>query len=210
MKKVIIFDFDGTIADSIDYSVEVLHKMSKMTKYKLNKKEIKYKLRNYRTRDLIKEYNISKIQLFFLIFKIRSELKKTSYETKLFPNVKNTLKNLSEKYELILLTSNGKRTVNKILDRENLNCFSQKYFNSKLFGKHKKLSEIIKKNNYNLEEVIYVGDEVRDIESCRKINCDIISVEWGYKTKDLLEKYNPDQIISKPEELIEKLKKLKS
>lgn len=205
-KKIIVFDFDGTIADSLDSVVEILLNISKKTKYKLSKEKIKDYIRNKSLKDLIKEYKISKLQLFFLLIKARKDMQDKTDKIITFDGIKELLEKLSKKYKLILLTSNKKTNVNRFLEKEKIEFFSEKYFKSSLFGKDKILKKIIKKNNLKIEEIIYIGDEIRDIESCKKINCDIISVNWGFNSKELLKKYNPNYIISKPEELIDKLK----
>ncbi len=55
----------------------------------------------------------------------------------------------------------------------------------------------------NSEEVIYVGDETRDIEAAKKINSKVIAVSWGFNTKEALARHNPDFLIHQPSELLD-------
>jgi phosphoglycolate phosphatase-like HAD superfamily hydrolase len=66
----------------------------------------------------------------------------------------------------------------------------------------------MKINNLSSEEVIYVGDETRDIEASKKINIKVIAVSWGFNSGEVLAKHNPDFLIHKPSELIEVLRSL--
>jgi phosphoglycolate phosphatase len=71
-----------------------------------------------------------------------------------------------------------------------------------LFGKDKIIRSILKKRKLKSDEVLYVGDEVRDIEACRKLGIKIAAVTWGFSSKELLEKNKPDFLIDRAEEIL--------
>jgi len=194
--KTIIFDFDGTIADSFDIVANQLFEDSKQTNFTLSKQEIINDMRDKPLKEVIKEFKYSKIKIFFLIKKVRSEVKKALLKIKPFHLTKNTLDYLDNKgYELILLTSNNKENVDIFLKKHNIDIFKEKYFKSSLFGKSIIINKIIKKHNLKKDEVIYIGDEVRDIEACKQSKIKIVSCSYGYNSKKLLEKSNPDYLI---------------
>ena len=58
-------------------------------------------------------------------------------------------------------------------------------------------------NIEKLDKIIYVGDETRDIEACKKVGVPIISVGWGFNTSANLKKHDPDYFIEDPKELLE-------
>lgn len=60
----------------------------------------------------------------------------------------------------------------------------------------------------NREQVIYVGDETRDIDSAKKAGVKGIAVSWGFNSKKVLAKHHPDALIEHPQELIDILKKM--
>ena len=49
-------------------------------------------------------------------------------------------------------------------------------------------------------EVIYVGDEVRDITGAKNAGVKVIAVAWGYNSRELLEKHKPDFPVDTPQE----------
>lgn len=73
-----------------------------------------------------------------------------------------------------------------------------------LFSKSKTLARVLKEQNLTLAETLYIGDEVRDIESCQKIGLDILSVTWGLNDKESLQKAGGKTIDTR-EELLAKL-----
>ena len=72
-----------------------------------------------------------------------------------------------------------------------------------MFSKHKVLRKFLQKNFLTPEEVIYVGDETRDIEAAKKIKMKAIAVSWGFNSKEALAAQNPEFLIHKPNELID-------
>lgn len=203
MKKIIIFDLDGTIANSFDILVEILNDIAKQFNLELSKNEITQLIRNENLKDIIKKFKINKIKLFFLLLKIKKKMRDKIININSVPEIKEMIKKLDNKYTLILLTSNNKKNTEAFLKKENLNYFSKKYFSSGLFNKNKMILKIIKENKYNLNEILYIGDEVRDIQSCKLANIDIVAVTWGFNSKELLQKYSPNYLIKKPSEIID-------
>jgi len=64
----------------------------------------------------------------------------------------------------------------------------------------------LKSENLKSEEVIYVGDETRDIEAAKRTQIKAIAVSWGFNSKEVLAEHKPDFLIHKPHELIEVLR----
>ena len=64
------------------------------------------------------------------------------------------------------------------------------------------LLRAIKKYGMEKENVIYVGDEIRDIKAAMEAGIKVASVTWGYNFENVLSKYKPDFIINRPEDLL--------
>jgi phosphoglycolate phosphatase-like HAD superfamily hydrolase len=62
--------------------------------------------------------------------------------------------------------------------------------------------KILRRYGIRKEEVLYVGDEIRDITATKNIGVDIASVDWGYNSREGLEEHKPEYLISEPEELL--------
>ena len=71
--KVIVFDFDGTLADTYDAFIEIANSLSEEFGYKpVNEKE-QENLKNLSARDLIKQSEISVFKIPVLELSIRKE-----------------------------------------------------------------------------------------------------------------------------------------
>ena len=202
--KTFIFDFDGTIVDTFDSTINILHSISKYTSHNITKEFIKKEIRTKHIKEIINDFNINSVQMLLIMWKIRSELKKEREDINSITSMKEVLIELHKKgYHLILVTSNIESTVSHFLDKENICVFSEIYYKSGLFNKNKIINKIIKKNNLDKKEVYYVGDEIRDILCAKKSNINSISVTWGFNSKELLKEENPDYIIDSPQKLLE-------
>ena len=123
-------------------------------------------------------------------------------DIKLFEGVELILKQLRKRYRLGIVSSNSEENIKKILKENGVDkLFDYIYSASSLFGKHKNLKRLIKKYKLNLEEVIYVGDEDRDILAAKKVGIKVVAVTWGYNSKEKLMKEKPDYLVSSPKEL---------
>lgn len=202
-KTTIIFDFDGTIADTLDRIFEIINLLAVEVGFKkLTKKEFG-EARKKHPLKVIKQYKIPLWKLPFLIKKGQKMLSGNIDQIKFIPGMEKTLYQLKKKgYRLGILTSNSKENIEKFLSVNKLGIFEFVYCSGNLFGKSGSLRNILNKYNLKKEEVIYVGDEVRDIEACQKVGIEMIAVTWGFNSRETLVKYKPQFIIDKPEELL--------
>lgn len=200
---VVIFDFDGTIADSFPKWVEVFHKLSAEFGYHdLTEQQIQ-ELRNKSYKEIFKTVNISVFKIPFIVKRARVLLAETIPTTEPIKDLKEILLKLHKQgYKLGILTSNSQESVQQFLKNHDLEIFDLIYTGSSLFGKDKILKKLIKEQNLNPEDVIYIGDEVRDIASAQKVGIKIIAVSWGFSNKEILEKHQPSAIIDHPSQLI--------
>ncbi len=202
--KVIIFDFDGTIADTLDAIVKISNCLAADFGYKQTSlAEINY-LKNLSSREIIKQSGISIFKVPFLVRKVKSELTKEIQYLKPIPCIKEALIEIKEQGEqLFIITSNSKENFILFLEKNNMqDLFDFIYSGATLFGKSKIINNILQQQNINYKQVIYVGDETRDIEAAKKSNIKAIAVSWGFNSQEVLAAQNPDFLIHQPHQLI--------
>ena len=121
---------------------------------------------------------------------MKKKLAEKSDELKVLPEAPELIKKLKEKgYELGILTSNSFNTVKAFLKKYELESyFSFLRTDVSLFGKKKALA---KSKKVLGKKIIYIGDELRDIEACRKNDIPIVSIPWGLNSFEALEEHNP-------------------
>jgi len=200
--KLIIFDFDGTIADTLSFGIKIANTLSTRYNYGLITNENIDLLRGKSAQDVIKASGIPFYKLPFVAVSFQKEFSKVISALEPFKGINETLTNLKKHFELGILTSNSIFNVNYFLEKNKLqDIFSFVISNKGLFGKSKLMKKIIKNKNLKNDEVIYIGDETRDIEAAHLSKIKVIAVSWGFNTKELLEKFSADYIVKSPFEL---------
>ena len=206
MIKTIIFDFDGVLGDSLDAAVSVISTVGPKYGFpKVTKEEI----RDNGISGLISKYKISPIRLPFLVNEFRKELNKIIETVKPIKDIEVVLKELSKIYQLGILSSNSQLNLTSFIVKNNWSqYFSFVFSNSSLFGKHISLSKLFKERKIEKDEVIYVGDEERDVKAAKKIMIPVVGVLWGYESKEILGRQHPDFIAKQPSDLIKIVQKI--
>ena len=74
-----------------------------------------------------------------------------------------------------------------------------------ILEKDRAIKELLSQQALAPDEMIYIGDEMRDVDACRKVGMKIIAVCWGFNSKAALERKSPDYLVESPEELLKLL-----
>ncbi|MEA5581313.1 HAD-IA family hydrolase [Nodularia harveyana UHCC-0300] len=206
--KVIIFDFDGTIADTVDALVTIANRLAVEFGYiQITPEELDL-LKNFTPREIIKYSGISLFKIPFLLKKVKGELKEKIQELKPIAGIDAALIELhNQGYRLGIITSNSQENVTAFLKNNELEQFFDFIYSGvTIFGKTTIINNVLKQKKLNTQAVVYVGDEIRDIEASQKANIKVIAVTWGFNSPEALAKQNPDFLIHQPSELMEVMK----
>ncbi len=197
----IIFDFDGTIANTLPILIEVAEQWS-VTNMKLTV-ELVEELRGLPAQQALKRVGIPLRRVPTLVTRGRKELIGRLVDAKPFDGIIDVIEQLSRSNNLYVMSSNSDQNIKKFLKTYQLNqYFKAIYGNVSVFGKTKSLRKILKKERIAKTDSIYVGDETRDVEAAHKVGLKVASVTWGYNNKKILSTYRPDFLIEKPEDLL--------
>lgn len=207
MIRNIVFDLDGTIADSFIKMVQIVNDLSSKYGYgKLNKDKITF-LKSKGARWLISNLEIPIHKIPFLEKSIREEISKSVKDLKPISGIPLVLEKLRlGGITLGILTSNSKENVQIFLKRNDIDIFNFIYHGSSLFGKDKLITKMLAEQKIDKNETIYVGDEDRDIQAAKKAGVRSLGVTWGFNSKELIASQNPDFIAHKPQDILKVLK----
>lgn len=208
--KYVIFDFDGTIASSVEMALNIYNRIA--PKYNCKQIDVKDigKLSAENPKRFFAEYGVTKFKLFLLVLHVRNEMKRQMNSLKLVDGILPAIKELhASGFELGIVTSNAKSNVMKFLHLHGIhNYFKFVYSSSSFFGKERVLKKIMNKLNIKQQNIVYVGDETRDISASRKAGIHIVSVCWGLTSFKILQSFSPDQIAKQPHDLPEIIKQI--
>ncbi|PSB05824.1 carotenoid oxygenase [Pleurocapsa sp. CCALA 161] len=203
--KVILFDFDGTIADTYQAIAKITNQLSSEFGYKALDQEELVLIKNLSSREIVRRSEISIFKLPFLVRRVRAELSKEIAELEPIEGIAQVLQELkTQGYTLGIVTSNDQENVDIFLTKNQLdNLFSYVYSSTAIFGKHRVLNQVIKERQIDKSDIIYIGDETRDIRSAKKSLIAVAAVSWGFNAAEILQEHQPDYLVSEPLELLE-------
>lgn len=204
MKPVVVFDFDGTIADTLDAVVQIANHLAEEFGYHpVDADEIKL-LRNMSSRQVIQYAKIPLIKIPFLVRKVRTGLKSQIQDLKPVAGIPETLAQLQKQgCQLGIITSNSEENVLEFLNNHGIReVIHFIYSGVSLFGKGALMRRLLKDACMSPNQVVYVGDETRDIEAARRADIRAIAVAWGFNGREALASHHPDFLIDRPEELL--------
>ena len=207
-KKYIIFDFDGTLADTVPVTFTIIQKLAKEVGYEREITQADWNwVREHELKDIPHKFGISFIKIPFILMKGRDILNKQMFSVPPCKGILKMLSTLKERgYILAILSSNRRDSIQEFIIKHDLAQFFD-FVHSELniFGKDKALLSLLKQYKMPISESVYVGDETRDVEACKKINLDCISVSWGLNSPEALKKYGAQQVVTTPEQLVKLL-----
>ena len=204
MTKVIIFDFDGTLADTIDILLSITNRLSAEYGFKSATKEELAQLSNLNSWQILQYSGISLFKFPLLIRRLKAELHSEVRHIDLFPGIKEVLLELKKRgFQLGIITSNSRENVLGTLEKNGLQDTFTFIYSGSTFGKHKVINKWLRIENIHTEKVVYVGDEIRDIDAAKKTGIKVIAVGWGFNSPQALAAQNPNFLIERPQQLIE-------
>jgi phosphoglycolate phosphatase-like HAD superfamily hydrolase len=210
--KVIIFDFDGTVADSFNTLVKITNNLAAEFGYLSATPEEIAKIKDLTTRQIIQQSGVPIYKLPFLLRKVIAELNNQIHALYPIAGMQTALFELKKQgNKLGIITSNNRENVQVFLENNGLlNLFDFIYCGTSIFGKSRVINNFLRQANLQPEEIIYVGDETRDIEAAKKSNIKVIAVTWGFNSRNILKQQNPDFLIEHPQQLIEVIQLLQN
>ncbi len=204
MIKQIIFDFDGTIVNSADLVLDIINQLAQKYHCSTIDEARLGTLRGIPITERLRRVGLPLYKLPKCLVDISGAYQKSAHTLKIFDGMKNVTEALiAGGIGVSIISSNSLQSIREVLKCNEFEVFGDIVSCGNLFGKHKVIEKYIKKHKLSAREVIYVGDELRDIEACKKINVRIISVAWGYDTPELLGSAKPDFLAHAPEEILD-------
>jgi phosphoglycolate phosphatase len=186
------------VADSFEAMMEIFEEHNKEFGFEnFGDKELKI-YRQQGVAELIKKRNISVWKILKILRVGKRLMNQKIKSVKPFEGMKETLLELKKKGLILgILSTNSEENISEFLKKNKIEMFDYVVGKGSLFGKTRVIKNILKQRRLNKEEVLYVGDEVRDIEACKKIGIKIAAVTWGFSDEKLLAKNKPDFLIRK-------------
>jgi phosphoglycolate phosphatase-like HAD superfamily hydrolase len=204
-RPLLIFDFDGTLANTIDTGISIFNEIAPDYGLKpFTPEDVQY-LRKLNIRGVLARLGINKFTAIRIANRIRKEIHDRMDEVDIFPGVADAVAKLhASGFRMGILSSNSADNIRSFMSRFNLlHCFDFIESGVSLFGKSQRINQVLKKQKVSPKEVLYIGDETRDLEATKKSDVSMIAVCWGLNVREAMITQGPAFCIETASELPE-------
>ncbi|PTM42774.1 HAD hydrolase-like protein [Bosea sp. 124] len=185
-KRLVIFDFDGTLADSINWFGGVVNELARRYDFKETTPEQRDELRRKSPLEILSALGIPKWRLPSIVKHTRALAAQNIDQIKLFGWVGDLLSELKSNGMLIaVVSSNSAANVKSVLG-PHASLIDHYETGSSLLAKSAKFKRVLKLLDIHPGEAVSVGDEVRDIDAAGGAGIVSIGVAWGASHSDAL------------------------
>lgn len=197
MFKIIAFDLDGTIADTIPMCIKAFqNSVSPYTDHELSREEIFHTFGLNEigmVKAVVGQNWETAIEDFYCLYEsLHNEV------TNVFPGILKLIAFLKKKnITVALITGKGEKSCSITLEKLGLlNLFDETLYGSEISpNKKENMEYLLKKYSVYKEEFCYIGDTVRDIKDCQDIGVVCFSAAWQESPNAaILEKVNPNHV----------------
>jgi phosphoglycolate phosphatase len=197
--KLVIFDFDGTLADSFPFFLSVFNTIADRHKFKRIDLERVDSLRHYSTRQMMQHVGMPAWKLPLASKTFMAMMKDSADSIHLFAGIDHALRELAGGgLRLAVVSSNSEHNVRRVLGPQLMPLISHFECGMSIFGKASRIRQVIRDSGVTPADAIYIGDQGTDAEAARKAGAAFGAVQWGYATIDALRQHCPDAEFTTP------------
>ncbi|MBW8882912.1 MAG: HAD hydrolase-like protein [Asticcacaulis sp.] len=200
--KLIIFDFDGTLADSFPWFLDVFDTIADRFQFqRLDRSNIDA-LRHLDARELMRRHGVPLWKVPMIAAHARTLQGRDLDRIRLFDGVADVLGALKAGgVKTAVVTSNARENVETVLGASAAHI-DHYACGSSLFGKAAKFKAMMKTLGVMPGDTLAIGDEVRDIDAARACGMRAGAVAWGYSAPERLKADYPDHVFDTPADIL--------
>ncbi|MBN2010589.1 HAD hydrolase-like protein [candidate division KSB1 bacterium] len=201
--KLVILDFDGTLADTLPWFIQMINQIAEKYNFRKIKSDEIEALRRYDGPDFIKYLRLPMWKVPAIANHMRLSLAQDIEKVHLFDGISTMLSKLVDcGVTLAVVSSNAEQNIRYVLGEKNEKLIRHYECGVSMFGKPAKLQHVMRMFGISGQDAIYIGDEIRDIIAAKKVHIASGAVSWGYNHADALAEQNPTELFIAVDDLI--------
>jgi len=200
--RLVIFDFDGTLADTFPWFVSVFDAVADKYGFRrIDKSEIEV-YRGLDARQIVKRLGVPFWKLPFVAAHMRTLIARDIEQVALFPGIPELLERLhSEGVLLAVVSSNSEANVRHVLGARISSLIQRFECGSSMYGKASRFKRVLRLTRVPAQSALSVGDELRALAAARVVGIPFGAVTWGFTTPNALEAGSPDHLFGSVDDI---------
>jgi phosphoglycolate phosphatase len=195
-RALVIFDFDGTVADSFAASMAAYNRVAPQLRLRHVTPAEVPGLRRMSPGQVMQALGVPMWKVPRLMIALRADLIEHFDSVKPVAGIVQAVRDLDRAgHHLAIVTSNSLGNVRGFLVRHGLDCFPSVVAGASIFGKSHRLRRLLKAARLDGARAVYVGDTTPDIRAAREAGTAAVAVTWGYSDREPLATEAPDAIV---------------
>lgn len=206
----VVFDFDGTIADSRAALLGLYNRLAEKHGFKPMRVEDLEVLRKLSILERCRRLGVPVYRLPSLVMEVKRSYVDVLGDVAPYEGMIPLLAELHRRGLTVgIISSNAQENIRRFLARHGaealVHCI---YCSSNIFGKDRMISRYLKTFRLTPGQVLYVGDEHRDVLACKKTKLRVQAVTWGVDSLELLQEAEPDFFAHQPPDILRQVARL--
>lgn len=196
--KLVIFDFDGTLADSFPWFLDTFDTIADRFDFRrLDRSDIET-LRRLDAPELMRLHGVPLWKVPMIAAHARTLQGRDLHRIRMFDGMAKVLDHLAgQGVQMAVVTSNARANVETVLG-DAAPLVRHYACGTSIFGKAAKFRSVMKAMAVRADETLVIGDEVRDIDAARECGIVTGAVAWGYSAPERLAADQPDHLFQTP------------
>ncbi len=196
--RLVILDFDGTLADSWPWFLAQLDDTARRFGHARITPAEAEALRGETPREVLRRLGIPPWQIPRIALHLRRAAQ-AAPPPPLFPGIPDLLHRLAGAgITLAIASSNTEAQIARTLGPALAALIAHRATEASLFGKAARFRRLLRASGTAPGAALAIGDETRDIEAARAAGIAVGAVAWGYATPALLAAQRPDALFQDP------------
>jgi len=198
MKKFILFDFDGVIADSFRPAFEIQKKICPHITEDTYRKRFEGNINDWE-----EPINVHTKECRHDIDFFKEYIPRMKKEVQIVPGMREVIVELEKNYALIVISSTISSPIQEFLEGHGLaNHFAQIMGNDVHASKVEKIKMVLDKYGVGPKDCVFITDTLGDMHEAEKMSVGAIGVAWGFHAPETLLRGKPFRLVEKSNDLL--------
>ena len=204
--KLVIFDFDGTLADTFPWFMRIINDVADRYRFKRIEPHEVELLRGMGATEIMAHLGVPRWKLPLIAGHMRRRKAREIGETRLFVGVEALLARLVDAgVRVAIVSSNSEANVRTVMGPALAAHVTFFECGASVFGKAARFRKVLRRSGILPPDAICIGDEIRDLDAARRAGIAFGAVAWGFTRAEALQARDPNVLFSSLDEIADSL-----